>query len=430
MAAYTSLAASTVVSTGASFLNAKRAHSRQPARRLVVASYQDGAGKKATLAAGAALASPLVSSPARAVTASELAAELQDKLNAAAGVVEEVSKNAKVAGDVAKGAVDLAKPYVEKATPVVKKAAEEVVKTATPVLREGADSAGKAVSTTLKSSGIDVDAALSATKSATSSLLDSTNPTLTTSLKALAAQVPDGLVATALAATTLALLSPIWRPLLTLALRGYAGDMTAASALGLLNAKDSLMVDLRSVQDRAAKGTPMAPRGATSRIVQVPMQTVQDGAVRSRLSGAGDVESLSTAYVIANLKKATKETSIMLLGRTGDDAKEVACCLDDLGFKKTFVVSGGYNGRDGWLQSNLAITAGSGVQQSGSVKILGQIIGGSQKVDGSAKKLGGGSQRTPPTRATPSGSQRTPPTRATPSGSQRKVSGGSQKSRA
>lgn len=39
--------------------------------------------------------------------------------------------------------------------------------------------------------------------------------------------------------------------------------------------KDSLMVDLRSVQDRAAKGTPMAPRGATSRIVQVPMQTVQ-----------------------------------------------------------------------------------------------------------------------------------------------------------
>lgn len=52
----------------------------------------------------------------------------------------------------------------------------------------------------------------------------------------------------------------------------------------------------------------------------------QDGAVRSRLSGAGDVESLSTAYVIANLKKATKETSIMLLGRTGDDAKEV-CAL-------------------------------------------------------------------------------------------------------
>lgn len=52
----------------------------------------DGAGKKATLAAGAALASPLVSSPARAVTASELAAELQDKLNAAAGVVEEVRR--------------------------------------------------------------------------------------------------------------------------------------------------------------------------------------------------------------------------------------------------------------------------------------------------------------------------------------------------
>lgn len=51
----------------------------------------------------------------------------------AAAPLLQVSKNAKVAGDAAKGAVDLAKPYVEKATPVVKKAAEEVVKTATPV---------------------------------------------------------------------------------------------------------------------------------------------------------------------------------------------------------------------------------------------------------------------------------------------------------
>eukprot|EP00976_Prorocentrum_cordatum_P116604 1196185-Prorocentrum_minimum.AAC.2 len=133
------------------------------------------------------------------------------------------------------------------------------------------------------------------------------------------------------------LLRMVWGPALARAARGYAGDVSAASALDLstqveplprlmltmttLRMSNVVLIDLRSAVEIAAKGSPQLPRGASKPLL-VPLATVLDKRLRSQMSGAGGVEVQSTAMVIAALKKVTKGTTVLLLDRNGSTSKE------------------------------------------------------------------------------------------------------------
>lgn len=64
---------------------------------------------------------------------------------------------------------------------------------------------------------------------------------------------------------------------------------------------------------------------------------------------------------IASLKRLGRGTRIMLLDRYGSTAKTVAKELARRGFGRVFVVSGGFDGRGGWVQSKLLVKPTAGM---------------------------------------------------------------------
>jgi hypothetical protein len=55
------------------------------------------------------------------------------------------------------------------------------------------------------------------------------------------------------------------------------------------------------------------------------------------------------------LKKISKSTKVILLDRYGNLSKIVARELCSRGFGKVYIVSGGFDGRGGWVASKLQI---------------------------------------------------------------------------
>ena len=68
-----------------------------------------------------------------------------------------------------------------------------------------------------------------------------------------------------------------------------------------------------------------------------------------------------TIIQIAALKKVKKGTRVLLLDKNGSVAKDVAKGLNARGYKKVYVVDGGFNG---WTSSKLQ-TRGSSSVRSG-----------------------------------------------------------------
>eukprot|EP00240_Pyramimonas_obovata_P004573 CAMPEP_0118957528 /NCGR_PEP_ID=MMETSP1169-20130426/62150_1 /TAXON_ID=36882 /ORGANISM="Pyramimonas obovata, Strain CCMP722" /LENGTH=400 /DNA_ID=CAMNT_0006905615 /DNA_START=31 /DNA_END=1233 /DNA_ORIENTATION=+ len=365
---------------------------RTPSRATSLVPVSKTQGKDAQSAGCAIVTTTFVVTqplPAFASPTAEFAQELQSKLDAAASLTEKVTSSSSEVTKFAKDAVDAAKPVLDYASPIVKKAADDALNTATPVIKEGTGAVGKAVSTTLKSSGLDLDAVASAGKVATdaaSTAVTTAAPVAQSVFKVMTSSDPSTLATFAGGAAVLVFLSPVWGPALASSIRGYAGDISAASALDLVTQSNVMMVDLRSAEEIAAKGSPLLPRGA-SKLSLVPVATIMDKRLRGQMSRAASVEVESTAIVIAALKRVTKGTTVLLLDRKGSTSKQVARCLSRLGFKKVFVIDGGFEGRGGWIQSSLARTAPAGIQStSGSIKILGTQFGSTGR-----KALGSGS---------------------------------------
>jgi len=66
-----------------------------------------------------------------------------------------------------------------------------------------------------------------------------------------------------------------------------------------------------------------------------------------------------TVLQIAALKKVKKGTKVLLMDKNGSVAKDVAKGLNSKGYKKVFVISGGFNG---WTSSKLQTRGSSSVQ--------------------------------------------------------------------
>lgn len=395
MASFMALsAASSVCAVPAALKGAQHTRiTRTPVRltqRRSVAVVAKAQGKEAAAAAAVSAATLTQAAPALAGV-NEFAADLQSKIDAANALAGQVggalNEGKKVAGEAAK----TAKPLVDAATPYVKQAVTEATKAATPVLKEGlkeVEKAGSSATTALKASGVDVDTVAKVTKQGAGIAEQTLNPVAKSAVQFVTTSSPETILTYGAVLGGVILTSGIWGPLVSKSFRGYAGDMTAVFALDRISQGNALVVDIRDANEVLSKGTIDPPRGAGGNFVKIPLQMVEDLALRSQMAGAGDLEAKCTAYCIAACNKANKSTTIMLLGRNGGDAKEVARCLVDLGFKQTYVIMGGFEGRNGWKQSNLACVDGSGAAMtSGSGRVLGSVIPRVLSVPGSEKKL-------------------------------------------
>ena len=68
-----------------------------------------------------------------------------------------------------------------------------------------------------------------------------------------------------------------------------------------------------------------------------------------------------TAMQIAALKRLNRGCPVYILDKNGGQAKKVAKELAARGFRKAFVIAGGFDGRNGWQQSKLQVKPSSTV---------------------------------------------------------------------
>eukprot|EP00245_Coleochaete_scutata_P013593 TRINITY_DN5585_c0_g1_i1.p1 TRINITY_DN5585_c0_g1~~TRINITY_DN5585_c0_g1_i1.p1 ORF type:complete len:419 (-),score=124.68 TRINITY_DN5585_c0_g1_i1:403-1659(-) len=290
-------------------------------------------------------------------------ADVLEDLQSAFGTVQDVSKvvleNGGAAFDVTKDfveqVVDAVKPAVEAAAPVVSQATSTALKAAAPVASDLASQAQKA----LQDAGVDTKPVLEAAKSVSEvagstakSAFEVGSPYAQSTFETLLAQEPVILAAGAGALVLLYLLAPAIGSTVGYNFRGYAGDVTAAQALDLLASQDYTLIDVRTDKEKAKAGIPSLPRNAKKKFVSIGVEELS-GKVKGQLRDPRRVEADVAAIKIAALKRINRGSNVILIDAYGDVAKLVAKSLTNLGFKSTYVLSDGFEGRSGWVQSRL-----------------------------------------------------------------------------
>ena len=148
---------------------------------------------------------------------------------------------------------------------------------------------------------------------------------------------------------------------------GYAGILRPQRALQVLQMEDSLLVDVRSDLERAQNGVPELRKGALGKGIAFPLQKVMPSLARR----VRDPEVLAvqiTGGQIASLTRLNKETKIIILDNRGECAKEVARAVCAAGFRRAYIVDGGYKA---WRRENPTVTEGNLGYEASPIDFLG-----------------------------------------------------------
>eukprot|EP00898_Chlorokybus_atmophyticus_P001397 jgi/Chlat1/2258/Chrsp17S02570 len=317
-----------------------------------------------TAASVAAVASS--AGPASALDASDIISALPKVVETGVSIFDTVK-------GVTGTAIDTASPYVQAAAPYVQSAATEAIKFGGPLaeqaFKEGGKllgEAGKLAQNYLSSNGYDAQPVIKTASSVAGTATEVASQALVAGTP-----VAQSLLQTVLQSdlTTLAVegsgvvlalfLTPkVLSGLLGLT-RGFAGTVTAPQALDALTKDKVYLIDVRTEDEKRRSGVPKLPRGAQNKLVNVEADQIDDRKLRGSLRNVKNVEVKIAAIKIASLKTLNPNTKIFLLDRNNDTARDVAKALAGLGFKKVYPIQGGFEGGNGWLQSNLGSEAAS-----------------------------------------------------------------------
>ncbi|KAG2451346.1 hypothetical protein HYH02_003950 [Chlamydomonas schloesseri] len=343
--------------------NAPRLAARPARSGVKVFAQQRTQAKTAvpkTLAAGLVASSVLLQ--ASAARADELDTTVESVIGAVKATGEVVKTGitaiqtgVKVLKDGYDVAAPIAREVVDTVAPVVVEAAKKTVELASPAIEAAAPAITNTVSDVLESTGVDLSA-VSKTAGTVGDVAGSAvsvaTPVARGLVDLLAASDPVTLGEYALGAVALYYISPLFFG----AFRGYAGDMTAAVALDtVVNDPSSVLIDIRAIREKEASGVPDVPGGASSKVLEVEFAALEDKKLRSQLKNPQDIEAQTTALQIASLRRINSSTKVILLDRYGALAEAVARELAKKGYGKVYVVVGGFDGRNGWIQSKLQI---------------------------------------------------------------------------
>ncbi|XP_024395376.1 calcium sensing receptor, chloroplastic [Physcomitrium patens] len=337
-------------------------NSRRPALSLRASAKDEGDMLSAV--APSTIASIVVLADVGA--ASALTAE--DVTQAYVKAQEAASQASRTAGDtfdvmknVYEQIVYALKPAVSAVTPYAKQSADYVYKTVSPIASDLEKQAEKA----LQSTGVDTKPVVDAAKTAASAAgevekyIEGAQPSISSTLQNVLSSDPIVLAAGAGALLLVYLLTPPLLSSLSYAARGFKGEFTAFQALDLLSKEDYYLIDVRSEKEKAKSGVPSLPRNAKNKFLPVPVEELP-GKVRGQLRNARNVEAEIAALKISSLKRLNKGSRLIIIDSNGDISKTIARCLSGLGFSNTWVITDGFDGGRGWVQSRL------GTESSGS----------------------------------------------------------------
>lgn len=295
--------------------------------------------------------------------------QLIDAVRAAGGVVKQGLDVAGAGAQKAKEAVDVAAPYVRSATdavaPYAKTAVNTIKDVAGPAFRNAQPTLESSLSDAqklLQQQGLDTNAVAGGARSATtqaSGILDQLKPLVGSAIHFVQV-TPSGLLAEyALGALGVWFIGPSVLGVAFKGLRGYAGDVSAPAALDLVSTRgNTYIIDLRSDREKENGGALDIPGGG--RLIELEYASVADRKLRSQLRNVSDLELQVTSMEVAALKKIGKGSTILLLDRNGGQSKAVAKQLRAKGFKRAFVVAGGFGG---WTAAKLRVKPSSSVSR-------------------------------------------------------------------
>ncbi|XP_064982053.1 calcium sensing receptor, chloroplastic-like [Musa acuminata AAA Group] len=256
--------------------------------------------------------------------------------------------------DVFRSLSETLKPGVDAALPILQSASKEALKIASPVVSDASKQAKEA----LQSVGVDPSPVLTAAQTIadaaqqTTKIIEGAKPLASATVEKITSSSPSVVVVTAGALFVgYLLLPPIWSTI-SFNFRGYKGNLSPAQALDVITAQNYLMIDIRSEKDKNKAGVPRLPSNAKNKMISVPLEELPSkikGLVRSSKKVEADIAALKISY----LKKINKGSNIVIMDSYSDIAKLVARTLTSLGFKNCWIVTDGFSGGKGWLQSRL-----------------------------------------------------------------------------
>jgi len=249
---------------------------------------------------------------------------------------------------------DALKPALDTALPIAKQAGEEALKLASPAFSEASKKAQEA----MQSSGIDAEPVFNAAKTVTdvaqqtTKAIEDAKPIASSTMETISSADPSVVVVAAGAAfIAYLLIPPVWSAI-SFNFRGYKGDLTPAQTLDLLCSKNYLMVDIRSEKEKEKAGIPRLPSNAKNSMIAIPLEELPNK-VKGIVRNSKRVEAEIAALKISYLKRINKGSNIIIMDSYSDSAKIVAKTLKVLGFKNCWIVTDGFSGGRGWLQSRL-----------------------------------------------------------------------------
>lgn len=259
-----------------------------------------------------------------------------------------------VAGQVIGTVVEVVKPGIDVALPFLKQAGEQALKIASPAISEASKKAQEAI----QGAGFDTQPVVTAAKTVadaaqqTTKVIEEAKPIASSTMETISAADPVTIVYAGGALFVAYLLLPPVFSFISFGLRGYKGALTPAQTLDAMCTKNYIMIDIRSEKDKDKAGIPRLPSAARNQLIAIPLEELP-GKLRSQVRSPKKVEAELMAIKISYLKKINKSSNLVILDSYSDTAKMVAKTLTNLGFKNTWIVTDGFSGSRGWLQSRL-----------------------------------------------------------------------------
>lgn len=273
--------------------------------------------------------------------------------------IQEIGSNVtSSAGQVIGAISDVVKPGLDAALPFLKQALDEAVKIASPVVSEASKKAQEA----MQSNGIDTEPVMSAAKTVadaaqqTTKVIDGAKPIATSTVETISSAEPIVILGAGGALLLAYLLLPPVFSAISFSLRGYQGDLTPAQTLDLMSTKNYILIDIRSEKEKDKAGVPRLPSSAKNKILAIPLEEL-GSKIKNLVRNVKKVEAELVALKISYLKRINKGSNIVIMDSYSDSAKIVARTLTKLGFKNCWIVTDGFSGNKGWLQSNLGTDA-------------------------------------------------------------------------
>lgn len=279
--------------------------------------------------------------------------EIASSLDKAEGTIEQIQNISSKVVDIIKALSETLKPGVDAALPVLQSASEEALKVVSPVVSDASKQAKEA----LQSAGVDPSPAITVAKTVvdaagqTAKIVEGAKPIASATIEKITSDPSVIVVSAGALFIAYLLVPPIWS-VISFGLRGYKGNLSPAQVLDLISTQNHVIIDIRSEKDKNKAGTPRLPSNAKSKLIPIPLEDLPSkikGMVRNPKKAQADIAALKISY----LKRISKGSNIIIMDSYCDEAKIVAKTLTSLGFNNCWIMTDGFSGGKGWLQSRL-----------------------------------------------------------------------------